>query len=221
MARFISRSAFSRLAGVTPAAITIASRSELAPACDADRIDRDHDVAIAYLARHRDPDAQTKPRHGGKRRTSKPTAIGQKATIKSESLGAEAGEERPADPDDIERYANLTLREIAETFRTERRFRDWLDALKKIEDIRKTRLDNDETEGGLISRELIKTHVFGAIDAANRRLLSDAPKTIARRVYAAAKSSASIEEAERTIREIIGSHLKPVKATAARVLRGA
>jgi hypothetical protein len=98
-------------------------------------------------------------------------------------------------------------------------FKDWLFSLKQIEDIREKRLRNEESEGRLISRELVKTHVFGAIEATNRRLLGDSPKTIARRVYALANSGVVIEEGERTVREIISSHLGLVKTQVTKALR--
>ena len=75
--------------------------------------------------------------------------------------------------------------------------------------IREKELRNWEVEGKLIPRDGVRTHVFGAVEGANRRLLRDAPKTIARRLYAMAKSGASVEEAEQVVREIVGSQLRP------------
>lgn len=91
---------------------------------------------------------------------------------------------------------------------------------KRQAEVRRLNLQNLETEGRLISRDLVRTHVFGAIDAGNRRLLGDASKTIARRVYGLARSGAPIEEAERTVRELISSQLRFVQTTAVRVLQG-
>src|SRR5690606_8499244 len=79
--------------------------------------------------------------------------------------------------DDLEQLAAL-LAPLTERFGLESAFKDWLDALKKIEEIREKRLKNEALEGNLIERELVKTHVFGAIESGNRRLLSDTPKTI-------------------------------------------
>jgi hypothetical protein len=113
----------------------------------------------------------------------------------------------------------MTLRELVEKFGTDRRFRDWLDALKKLEDIRGARLDNDETEKRLISFELVQTHILGLVDSAFRRLLRDAPKTAALRAHSAVRANASVEEIERLIREINSSHITHLKARATRVLR--
>jgi hypothetical protein len=65
----------------------------------------------------------------------------------------------------------------------------------------------------------VKTHVFGFLEAGNRRLLGDTPKTIARRLYGLARSDSPIEEAEKLVREIIGSQLEPQKKRVAQILR--
>lgn len=119
--------------------------------------------------------------------------------------------------EDLTRLAR-TLRPVLARFGTERNFKDWLDALKVIEDIRQKRNNNDEQEGRLIERVLVKTHVFGAIDGSHRRLLGDFPKTITRVLYAAHASGQSIEESEAAVREKVSMLLKSVKATAKRVL---
>jgi hypothetical protein len=121
--------------------------------------------------------------------------------------------------DDIEQYADQSLRWLTERFGTATAFVDWLDARKTISDIRAKDLKNDELAGRLISRDLVKAHVFGAIENANRRILGDASTTITRRLYSAARSGATVEEADAIVREILSQTLHPVKATASRVLR--
>ena len=116
-------------------------------------------------------------------------------------------------------YADMSIRELVARWGTFRTFADLLDALKTMEDIRKTHLHNEETEGSLISRELVQKHVFGAIEETNRRLLTDSPRTIAGRLLGMANGGATLEEAERTVRELISSQLKLVKAQASKVLR--
>lgn len=122
----------------------------------------------------------------------------------------------PENADDLKK---MTVAEVAEKFGTRAEYLDYLVALSKIELIRQKQLANAETEGTLISRDLVKQHVTSLIDAAFRRLLTDTPKTIARRVYAMARSATNVEEAEATVKEIISSQLKPIKQSAARVLR--
>lgn len=119
--------------------------------------------------------------------------------------------------DDLEELAE-GLRPLVERFGTATRFRDWLVALKTIEEIRAKRLDNEEHEGLLIERELVQVHIFGAMDATNRRLLQDFPKTVARELYAQARGGKILEEAEKTVRDLIGAQLRQVKVQASRAL---
>lgn len=231
MARLVSRSELARLARVSPAAITKACKAQLAPACVGKRLDLDHSAVAKYLAaKGASAPAPTTPATSTKKRTTKPTARrpAPKSPTKSAAASRPKGARKPklplpndVDGEDVDDLLGLTLLEIVERFGTKTAFKDWLTARKTIADIREKELKSDETEGRLIERDLVKTHVFGAIEAGNRRLLGDSPKTIARRLYALAKSGAPLEEAEGVVREIISSQLKPVKATAVRVLRNA
>lgn len=226
MARLETRSNLARLVGVSPSAITQACKSQLADACVGKRIDLDHAAVQAYLAgkgvtstpppirKKNPPPAPTAPRPD---RARSPKAKG-RPRANPPPAPAPAPAEDDADP---ERFLDMSLRDLTEMFGTVVAFKDWLDARKKIADIREKDLKNEETDGTLIPRELVQSHLFGAIEAGNRRLLGDSPKTIARRVYAMAKSESPVEEAEAVVREIISSQLKPVSATASRVLRNA
>lgn len=221
MARLETRSALARLAGVSPAAITKACKGQLAGACTGKRIDLDHASVQEYLAKK--GVTSTPPPVAPARRRETPPAPRPGKTKKRgrPSPAPKPSVDRSADDEDPESFLDMTLRDLTERFGTETAFKDWLDARKKIADIREKDLKNDETDGRLIPRDLVRTHLFGAIEAGNRRLLGDSPKTIARRIYALAKSGAPVEEAESVVREIVSSQLKPVSDTAARVLRNA
>lgn len=208
-------------------AITKACRGSLKAACVRDRIDIDHEAATAYLARHgvvlapADGAPTTSPKRRppkAARPTASPKMAAEKARAPTASRPVPPSEEAPPPTPELDAFAEM-LAPLVQRFGTGRIFRDWLLAVKDIEAIREKRLDNDERQGRVISRELVRTHVFGAIEASNKRLLGDAPRTIARELYALAKSGAPIEEAERAVRESIGSQLAPVKTTAARMLR--
>ena len=191
----ISKQQFATLAGVSGAAITAALRGDLAGALVVDRIDQNHETALAYLRDQGvDPEEKWPP------------------------------EEMDPDPAttevrDIGQYMHLTLSELIERFGTERSFRDWLEALNKLESLREKRLNIEERQRTLISRELVRSHVFGAIDAGFRRLLTDTPRTIVAMIYAKAKADVPLEETERAVREVMQKQLSPIKSTAARVLR--
>jgi len=126
-----------------------------------------------------------------------------------------------AEPLAIESLLELKLREITERFGSVVALQDWLDARKTVSEITKLEIANAEAMGRLISRELVRTHIFGAIDSQNRRLLSDLPRTIASRLYGLAGSGAPLEEAEALVREHVSSQLKIAKETAVRILRAA
>ena len=115
----------------------------------------------------------------------------------------------------------LRLCDLSDRFGGEPELSNWLKALQTSEEVRGKRLKNDEFEGSIITRELVRTHVVGAVDEAFRRLLSDAAKTIARQLYANAKTGLEIEKSEAEVRAIISKTLEPVKKKAARTLRAA
>jgi hypothetical protein len=224
MSRLESKAELARLAGVSKQAVTKACRKKLAAACRADRIDLDHPAVRKFISggsrqravsdrartaatERRDPapavpTPQPKP---VKKSPARPTA----SRLKEGEIGSTA---------DLDAYAAL-LKPLTDRFGTVRNFRDWLLALKDIEVVRQKRLSNEETEGRLISRDLVKTHVLGTFEAAFRRLLNDVPKTGARRIYSAAKAGDAVEEGERILLEVMSSHLSPLKTAAARLLR--
>ena len=75
-----------------------------------------------------------------------------------------------------------------------------------------------ERKGELLDREYVRQHVIGLIDAANRRLLRDVPRTVAARVMAAARAGTSIEDCEATVRDILESQLRPLRDSAVKAV---
>ena len=124
-------------------------------------------------------------------------------------------------PDDIQEFADMTLREIFDKFGTQTRFKDWLKATKEIEMINEKRLKNAATKGELVSRQIIKAGIIDPIDAVHIQLLTDGAKTIARRVTAMHDAGQSLEKIETFIKDQITSFIRPVKAKVARALRDA
>lgn len=124
-------------------------------------------------------------------------------------------------PEDIQAFADMTLRELIEKFGTDYRFVDWLSATQKIEAINEKRLKNAETEGELVSRKLVRTGIIEPIDACHIKLLTDGAKTIARRVTAMHSAERPLEDIEKFVAEQITSFIRPVKAKVARALKNA
>lgn len=226
----VSRAEFARIAGVSAPAITKASKGLLAPACVADRIDLDHPAAKAYL-KSKGRVLPSPDREAAKRKKRAPSAKPEptKATLRALPEDARSTAVRRDDgrtkeipierTEEFERYADLTLRECVERFGTFRAMRDVAEVLKKIEDTRGRRLQNDETEGHLVSREAVRAHIVGAMQVAFERLLRDAPKSIVQRLFPMAKADGTLEEGEAVARELIGSTLKPALDQTIRAVR--
>lgn len=235
MPRLVTRAEFARLDGISAMTVTRYCRTRFADACIGSRLNLDHPTIAGYLADR----AAISPRTAARPAppptpelesvaapTAEPTAPqppppspADLTPLPRPSSPVRVDGLDPTDRVDVEKYADWTLRQIADVFGTVTAFKDWLDARKKQVSIREKELKNWESEGLLISREAVRTHVFGHIEGVNRRLLQDVPITIVRRVYALARSDTPPEDAERLVREILGSELRPVKEKAARALR--
>jgi hypothetical protein len=212
MARPISRAELSRAAGVSDAAISKACKTTLSAACDGRRIDVDHPDVVAYL----------------KGKGKRPPSVSRRVVDAPKTAPAERPRSplpvppavQPGSDEDLASLASL-IQPLLERFGSAQSFRDFLVALKTIEEIRGKRLDNEKAEGRLIERELVSTHIFGALESFHKRLLTDMVSTITQQLYGAAKSGVSLEDAKAKVRSTISDQLQPVKLTAARVLRNA
>lgn len=115
-------------------------------------------------------------------------------------------------------YADMTVRDVVNKFGTDQQFKEFLEAQRKAENVRDLRTKTDERAGKLIPRDLVSGHLFGAMEAANVRVLTEAPKTIAVRVSALVKTDAPPEECERIIRDILSKQFREVKRKAVEIL---
>lgn len=234
MPRLFSRAEFARLAKVSGAAITKAGRKQLASAFVADRIDADHPDALAYLATRgvtqaqvaRGTTDQTKPRPRAPRVPTpkpKPAKVAKaKPTAPPPDPPPPSVPEPPPLPksptfDDLDELQKK-IEPLVLEFGTARRLNDWLEAVKTIEEIKAKRLANEQTQEKLIERDLVRKVVFGALDSLALKLLRDAPKTLARELYALAKSDSSIEQGESKVERYIEQIFDPVKEASIRML---
>lgn len=124
-------------------------------------------------------------------------------------------------PENIEAFADMTLRELIQRFGTDVAFCDWLKATKSIEDINEKRIKAAQLRGELISRELVKIGIIDPIDSAHKKLLTDVKKTVATRASAMVSAGKSQEEIEAFVADQITSILRPTKTKIARTLRNA
>lgn len=230
MPRLVSRADLARLARVSRVAVTKQCAKALAGACAGDRIDLDHHSVQIFLKAHgvasdaAPTKAAKRPRIAPVAPTPSPDPT-RKRRAKPTKVGREP-DALPPQPDnagtteDLERITEM-IQPVIDRFGTVRALRDLLIALKDLEIIREKRLGNEESEGSLIPRDFVKTHIFGAIEGTNRRLLSDMPKTLCRQLYTLAKTGRPLEEAESMTRLLLGKQLEVVKSQVAKSLRNA
>lgn len=209
--KLVSKIRFAKQLGVHRSQVTRWCEKQLAEGVVQGKVDLDHPVIRRWV-----DNLQV-------RADDKRTAAARQATQADEGDGNGAGKRPRPDVDapdfaDFERIGDLTVREIAELFGSQQTYMDYLIAAHKWEDTRGKRLKNDATEGTLISRELVRIHLFGALESMHRRLLGDAPKTIARRIYALAKADVPLEDGESAAKEILSSIIRPVRDKAAKTL---
>ena len=215
----IARRELARLGGVSQSQITKLTQpgGQLAPAVlsRGRGLDADHPKVKAWLRK----------RHGGATLPVEGTPDAQPDPTQPRR---EEGQDDPPSaelPDGwdrltLDQVAKMEIRDLVQRFGHVDLLKSWLDAAKKAADTRAVDLKNDETKGLLIDRELVRTHVFGAMEGSHVRLLGDAPKSITRRVYAMCGAGEPIETAERVVRDMIGSHLKPAIAAARKAVPG-
>lgn len=203
--RLVSKKEFAALAGVSQPAITKACRRQLRSAMVRDRIDLDAPVVAEYLARHGLTVPQPPPEPPEPLEPPPPGRAG------------------PPDDDvpaDIAFYRQLPFGEVMERFGTDRAMRDWLLALKELETVREKRFRVQAARGELISRDLVRTHIVGALDACNRHLLNEGAQAIVARLFDLALSGSTREAGEEAICDIISQHLNVAYDQVSRVLSG-
>jgi len=121
-------------------------------------------------------------------------------------------------PGEIRAIADLTVSEVADQFGDAAGACEYISIVKKIADTRMMSLKLAEKEGELVRRDWVRAFIFGQIESLHQRLLRDAPRTIASRVYASAKSGATQGEAEDLIRGILIQHLRSCSVPVRRLL---
>jgi len=89
---------------------------------------------------------------------------------------------------------------------------------KRAAEAEKLELQNAQTRGSLISRELVKTHIFGGQEFLSKRLLGDAAKSIASKVFNSVRAKGTLEEAQRIVRDEISKQLRATKDKQVRLL---
>lgn len=228
--QLITKKHFAEIAGVSTAAITKATKPGklLHKATVGEgtkmRIDPNHPAAKEY----RDDRKQKGPKQPGDvTEPDGPDYSDDVTDLKPRgAAGAKESRKRlslynidPADvPDNMQEFADMTIREVVTKFGTDYRMVDYLRALKEIETIDANRVKNAKARGELVHRDLIVKGVLEPIDSAHRKMLTDGAKTIARRSVAMIGAGKDADELEKFIAEQVTSFIKPAKAKIKRAL---
>lgn len=227
------------MAGVSKAALTRPTKpgGKLFAAVDGDWVDLDHPAVVEWLREHGVEPTAPRPR-GAKRRDRLPVDRPGTAKIADPPPAEPAvdvdGVHRATSAESaraylagigaqlkIEGLPGMTLQELIERYGTEAKFRDFLDARKRIGEIIEKDLKNEETQGRLIEREFVRTHVLSLIDSAFTRLLRDTATNIARTLQTMVRLGESNEVIEKRVCELIGEQINDLKADAVRALNNA
>ena len=217
MKQLISFAAFAKKCGVTRQAVYKAINGPLAGAvvrsAGRSQIDLDHLEAMIYQARQQ---------HAGKISKSDQLIGNSPQTIIDatlEDLKESAAEIDDANlPKDPSEFLNWPLARIIKTFGTAPRFKDWLDARKKISDITEKDLKNSILMGKLTSVELFKRDIYPAIDSCFIKILGDAAKTCAARAETIFKSGESVNDVEKLIHDTVSTHIQVAQTRIKRTL---
>lgn len=233
MQKLEKRSVLATAAGVNPSTVTRLLKGSLSAAVVGNRVDMNHPDVLGYLkdraAGTTKPGvkkAKKAPPPPAKIKPAPPPPARDDSDDDGDTVETKINPALDVDghiveiPEDIQMYADMTLREIIKQFGTAQRFNDFLKAVKEIEMINERRLKNAEKQGQLVSRSLIKVGIIEPIDTAHNKLLTDGAKKIAVRCYAMAKSGKETEQLEMFVKETITSFIRPSKQKAVKTLSG-
>jgi hypothetical protein len=153
----------------------------------------------------------------------KKKAAGWKARSENKKQAARSSVKRGNDglPEDhaIEEFKDWTLDEIIQRFGSDTEYKDYLDARKKITEIKANDLKNAEKEGKLISREIVSHYIIDRFEECHRRLLTDVAQSLSVKVETMVKSGCLVTEIQNEISKGMSSIIRPTKDKVARTLR--
>jgi hypothetical protein len=172
----ITMANLARRAGVNRSSITKLARGRLRPAVlPGGRIDATH-AEVRRWARERgtDPRSLLDPitRSTGQPDAT-PTARAEAAPVRTTAL-----DELP----EVAGLLDLTIREATTRFGSAQGARDWVALRRHAAEVSRIEARTQREAGLLISRELVRQHVFGALQALSFRLLRDMVENLASRL---------------------------------------
>jgi hypothetical protein len=226
MARLIEKAGFAEKVGVSRSAVTQATKpgAALHEALVEDKIDLDSVCCKRYLAKKKLSEQQllTLGLSTAELNDLQPALAPQigRVPVHEETPGSSPrGSAIDITSNDLmNHFGNMTLFDIIKKHGSDNAFVKIVQAMKQVAEVEEKQLKLAKQRGEVIDRELVRRHLFGAIDAGNLKLLNDLPGSITRSVYSASKAGQRPEEAEKEVREMISSILQEVKTSAKRRL---
>lgn len=205
----MTMTAFAEIAGVTLAAISTAARpgNRLHVTKVGRKINAAHPEARAYIANNR----STAPKRGPRVREPRPPVDTTEITLPPATMSQTSPEFLNQIPDDVREMADKSLNELVSMFGTSKAFKDWASATKTLEDIFKKRLDNAETEGRLVTRDLVRQVFVDPLTELFSRLLNDGAKTITSLVITMHDAGRTDTECLTAVQDQMSAFIRPAK----------
>ena len=200
-----TRAEFSKIAGVTKAAITKACKASLKDAICNGKLDMDSEPIKKYLRkRNIDPSSilsqpASEPIPGKKEKYKNPFGL-------------------EVDPKIL---LNKTIVEICELFGTDDRFLKIVESTKKLTEIEKNRIANAKASGLLVAKDLVKVGIIDPLDSVFATMLTDTVKTMSLRAHTMAKSGSTSDEIKVMMVDQISSVIRPAKSKVKRIFKNA
>jgi len=206
--QIVGKSAFARMAGVSPAAITKACGRQLLEAVTGKYIDAAHPSAVEYLG--------SKVHGATKKKTTKKKATKAKPTKAKPKAKPKPTKKKSSNamdfvPSNIREYADMSLRELVNMFGTDVGFKAWLDASVKIEELKTKQIKNAVELKDLIKWDLVERAFIVPVNELFVKLLTDCVDSVTSQCMTAAKAGDTKEACEKQVREKIESFLLQLK----------
>ena len=114
-------------------------------------------------------------------------------------------------PGDITALLDKPLSYLIDKFGSATTYADWLKTIKEHEIIKEKQIKNAKATNQVVSREAVRSLVFGPISGTILKLLTDAPRTISARCRELVESGSGNEVVEETVRDILSDHVTGLK----------
>ena len=120
---------------------------------------------------------------------------------------------------DVRKVGHLSLNDVIRLFGTTQCLKDFLSALKTMEDVYKKRLDAAIREKGLVSLKLVRTSIVEGYNIAFKRLLSDGAKAIVYEVKTHLEMGTENGKIEEMVSLKMSEHITPAQDRIVKALK--